>query len=138
MFTRSPWVSRFVALLVLLVGLLALSSPTPQSGEAAQATLPAGASAPRDAGRAGHSPTLLRDSNNNGLVDILDYGVWRQNFGASNCGNPADLNGTCLVDILDYGVWRQNFGQTGPTLTPTATVTPTPTATPALPGRAYV
>src|SRR5207248_3106740 len=71
--------------------------------------------------------------------DIRDYGVWRQSFGAADCGNPADLNGDCLVDIRDYGIWRQNFGQTGPTATPTptATATATPTATP-LPGRAYV
>src|SRR5262249_63909 len=49
-----------------------------------------------------------------------------------------------IVDIRDYGIWRQHFGQTGPTLTPTtnatATTTPTTTttATPTLPGRAYV
>src|SRR5581483_6233068 len=35
-----------------------------------------------------------------------------QNFGATNCGNPADLNGDCIVDIRDYGIWRQNFGHT--------------------------
>ena len=69
---------------------------------------------------------MLGDINNDGIVDIRDYGIWRQNFGQTNCGNPADLNGDCLVDIRDYGIWRQNFGQTGPTLTPTAsTATPT-------------
>src|SRR5262249_8787510 len=47
----------------------------------------------------------------------------------TNCGNPADLNGDCIVDLLDYGIWRQQFGQTGPTATPTSATTPTPTAT---------
>ena len=81
--------------------------------------LPHDATVQRGAGRAGQSPTLLGDINNDGIVDIRDYGVWRQQFGATDCGNPADLDGDCIVDIRDYGIWRQNFGQTGPTVTPT-------------------
>ena len=56
------------------------------------------------------SSSLLGDINNDGIVDIRDYGIWRQNFGQTNCGNPADLDGNCIVDIRDYGIWRQNFG----------------------------
>jgi hypothetical protein len=55
---------------------------------------------------------LLGDINSDGIVDIRDYGLWRQAFGATTCGNPADLNGDCIVDIRDYGIWRQNFGAT--------------------------
>src|SRR4029079_462436 len=84
---------------------------------------------PRPAGRAGQSPTVLGDINNDGIVDIRDYGLWRQAFGATDCGNPADLNGDCIVDIRDYGIWRQKCCQTGPTVTPTPTITATPTAT---------
>src|SRR6476660_8150661 len=129
---RSPW----LALVVLLAMLVVASFPAGPSSEAAQATPPV----PRGGGPAGRSPTLLGDINNDGVVDILDYGIWRQQFGTTGCGNAADLNGDCVVDILDYGIWRQQFGQTGPTLTPTANTTPTatPTATPALTGRAYV
>src|SRR5207248_3120403 len=137
-----------VALLVLLAALFAPSGLSGQPGEAAPATPPPQATAQRGAGRVGQSPTLLGDINNDGIVDIRDYGVWRQQFGATDCGNPADLDGNCIVDIRDYGIWRQNFGQTGPTITPTsnatitptptATLTATPTATPTLPGRAYV
>jgi len=57
------------------------------------------------------SSCIVGDINCDGVVDIRDYGLWRQNFGQTNCGNPADLNGDCIVDIRDYGIWRQNFGQ---------------------------
>src|SRR6478736_3291816 len=136
-----PW----LALLVLLLGLVAASGPMGLPSEAAPATPQPQATVQRGPGRAGVSPTLLGDINNDGIVDIRDYGAWRLAFGATDCGNPADLNGDCIVDIRDYGIWRQNFGQTGPTVTPTAaataTPTPTPTASPTAtspPGRAYV
>jgi uncharacterized repeat protein (TIGR01451 family)/MYXO-CTERM domain-containing protein len=58
------------------------------------------------------TPTRLAgDFNEDGFVDIRDYGVWRQNFGQTNCNNPADADGNCLVDIRDYGIWRQHFGE---------------------------
>jgi YVTN family beta-propeller protein len=66
--------------------------------------------------------------NDDGVVDIRDYAIWRQQFGATNSGNPADLIGDCIVEIRDYGIWQQNFGHIVPPLTPT----------PGLPGRAYV
>jgi hypothetical protein len=53
----------------------------------------------------------IGDINQDGIVDIRDYGVWRTNFGQTNCGNPADLDGNCLVDIRDYGIWRMHFGE---------------------------
>src|SRR4051794_39181840 len=137
MSTGRFWWSPLVALLVGLVGVLAVGGASGPSSEAAPATPPP-ATAPRGDARAGQSPALVGDINNDGLVDIRDYGLWRQAFGATNCGNPADLNGDCLVDIRDYGVWRQNFGQTGPTVTLTPAATSTPTATPILTGRAYV
>src|SRR3954468_13894612 len=58
------------------------------------------------------TPCILADMNCDGIVDIRDYGIWRENFGATNCGNPADLNGDCVVDLRDYAIWRQNFGHT--------------------------
>jgi Cellulase (glycosyl hydrolase family 5) len=94
-------------------------------------------------------PCSVGDINCDGIVDVRDYGLWRQSFGSTNCGNPNDLNLDCIVDIRDYGVWRQNFGRTGgaggpgsgpssaPTAsaprsgaTPSRTPTPSPTATP--------
>src|SRR5438105_9305677 len=144
MFAGSPWGLYLVAPLFLLAALLAPSGATGRPSEAAPATPQPAATVQRGAGRVGQSPTLVGDINGDGIVDIRDYGIWRQAFGATDCGNVADLNGDCIVDIRDYGVWRQNFGQTGPTVTPataatpTATPTATVTTTPILPGRAYV
>src|SRR5258708_8997099 len=140
--------SLLVSLLVVLAALLVATVPTGRPGEAAPATpqptatveqspgrsqaAPAtpqpAATVQRSPGRAGRSPTLLGDINNDGIVDVRDYGIWRQQFGATDCGNVADLNFDCIVDVRDYGIWRQQFGQTGPTVTPT----------PVLTGRAYV
>src|SRR5256714_91921 len=148
---RHPWLVLLVLLAVLIVSTIppGLPSEAAQATPQAQMTPQPQATVQRGAGRVGQSPTLLGDINNDGIVDIQDYGVWRQQFGATDCGNPADLNGDCIVDIRDYGIWRQNFGQTGPTVTPTpaatATLTATPTSAPTatpmatpLPGRAYV
>src|SRR3954468_2289126 len=165
MSARSPPGPRFVALLVLLTIVLAASGPTGWSTEAAPATPQLQATVQRGAARVATGGCALGDMNCDGIVDIRDYAIWRQAFGATDCGNPADLDGNCIVDIRDYGTWRQNFGQIGPTATipptpcpnpqfcsspqtptrtPTATTTstpatsPTPTATPLPHGRAYV
>src|SRR5215217_7753791 len=124
---RSLLVSLLVMLAVLLVAnslpgqpseaAPATPQPTatvqqsPARSQAAPATPQPAATVQRSPGRAGRSPTLLGDINNDGIVDIRDYGIW-----------------------------RLHFGDTGPTVTPTSNTTPTatPTATPALTGRAYV
>jgi hypothetical protein len=148
---RHPsWYRVLVALLVLLAVVLAPGSaggmpsggpppstaPVPLLG-GAESWFRLPSSSPRldaplaqSVGRVAATPQLPGDFNGDGIVDVLDYGVWRQNFGATNCGNPADADGNCLVDVRDYGVWRQRFGQTQGTATPTATSTPTSTATP--------
>src|SRR5712692_2031204 len=95
-----------VSLLVVLAVLLVASDPTGRPSEAAQATPQPQATVQRGAVRAGQSPRLLGDINNDGIVDIRDYGLWRQQFGATDCGNPADLDGNCIVDVRDYGIWR--------------------------------
>ena len=117
----SPWGPRLAALLVLLAAIVAATDPTGRPSEAAQTTPQSQPTVSRGAGRLGQSPAVVGDINNDGIVDIRDYGVWRQNFGQTNCGNPADLDGNCIVDVRDYGIWRQNFGHTAGAAARTAT-----------------
>ena len=63
-------------------------------------TPPPQATIQRGPARAGQSPTLLGDINNDGIVDIRDYGIWRQQFGATDCGNPADLARTLPFGLV--------------------------------------
>src|SRR4051794_39886651 len=132
-----PGAPHLAALLVLLAVLLISSGPSGLPSAAAPAPPQPQATVQQGAGRAGQSPTILGDINNDGIVDIRDYGVWRQNFGQTNCGNPADLDSNCIVDIRDYGIWRANFGHTAgparpgaivPGALPVGTATPTPRA----------
>src|SRR5258708_21772475 len=99
MAARSRWGPPLITLLVLLVGLPLSSDAMWHPSEAASATPPPQATMQRGAARVGQSPTLLGDINNDGIVDIRDYGIWRQQFGATHCVHPADLVGNCLVDI---------------------------------------
>ena len=59
----------------------------------------------------------LGDADGNGVVNILDKVLVRNNFGKS-CSDPtwdprANLNCDCVVNILDKVVVRNNFGQSG-------------------------
>jgi uncharacterized repeat protein (TIGR01451 family) len=85
--------------------LIALPTATPTATATATSTPTATPTSTR-------TPCILGDINCDGIVDIRDYGLWRQAFGATSYGNPADLDGNCIVDIRDYGIWRANFGHT--------------------------
>ncbi len=55
--------------------------------------------------------TLPGDYNGDGVVDEVDYNVWRGNFGDST-SLVADGNGDNVVDGADYLIWRKNVGKT--------------------------
>ncbi len=57
---------------------------------------------------------LPGDYNNDGLVNLADFMVWRDTLGSVGNGLAADGNGSGAVDGGDYDVWKQHFG------TPTA------------------
>jgi type VI secretion system secreted protein VgrG len=60
-----------------------------------------------------NAPPLLGDYNRNGVVDAIDYTVWRNTLGQNVVNfTGADGNGDGVVDALDYGVWKANYGQT--------------------------
>src|SRR4051794_15196099 len=102
-----PWYRVLAALVVLWSVLLAPGSaggmpsggpppsaaPVPLLG-GAEHWFPGPSSSPRldssrapGAGRVAATPQLPGDFNGDNFVDIRDYGVWRQNFGQTNCGN---------------------------------------------------
>ena len=49
------------------------------------------------------------DYNNNGMIDVPDYDLWKTDFG-STTNLAADGNGDKVVDAADYTVWRDNLG----------------------------
>jgi hypothetical protein len=55
---------------------------------------------------------ILGDYNHNGIVDAVDYVVWRKSLGQMGSGLAADGNGNNEIDAGDYDVWRMNFGRT--------------------------
>jgi hypothetical protein len=52
---------------------------------------------------------IAGDYDGNGVVEINDYLIWRQEFGLSGTGLSSDGNGNSTVDAADYVVWRDNF-----------------------------
>lgn len=56
-------------------------------------------------------PGISEDLDKDGDVDIFDYNVLIENFGATSCGNVADIDGNCKVDIFDYNTLVENFGK---------------------------
>jgi hypothetical protein len=52
------------------------------------------------------------DYNGDGIVNLADYTVWRDNLGATvPSGTGADGNNDGTVNAGDYAVWKSNFGQ---------------------------
>lgn len=53
------------------------------------------------------------DYDGDGVVTVLDYELWREQFGS--IGGHADGNYDCVVDAADYTIWRDNFIGAAPT-----------------------
>ena len=61
------------------------------------------------------APALPGDYNLDGIVDAVDYTVWRDTLGQSvPAFSGADGNGDAQITEADYQVWRSNFGATLP------------------------
>jgi hypothetical protein len=54
---------------------------------------------------------LEGDANDDNLIDIVDFSIWKSLFGESDTN--ADFNDDGLVDIVDFSIWKKNFGETG-------------------------
>ena len=59
------------------------------------------------------SAVLSGDFNNDGMVDLADYTLWRNNLGnAESSLADGSTNGSGIVDAADYLLWKANFGAT--------------------------
>lgn len=59
-------------------------------------------------------PLLPGDYNADGVVNLVDYTVWRDNLGVEGVGLAADGDLSGVVDVHDYELWKINFGATLP------------------------
>jgi hypothetical protein len=68
--------------------------------------------------------TLVGDYNSDGVVNLADYTVWRDNLGSTvvlpNDATPG------VVDASDYENWKSNFGSMAPVGTAASTAVPEP------------
>jgi hypothetical protein len=53
-------------------------------------------------------PEILGDINKDGVVDIFDYNLLKENLGQTG-ENIADLNDDKVVDIFDYNILKENW-----------------------------
>jgi hypothetical protein len=68
------------------------------------------------------------DFNNDGVVDVADYSVWRDSLGAREGTLPNDPAGGDIT-VAQYEAWRNNFGATqSPNLVSANTSVPEPTS----------
>ncbi|QDU54154.1 endo-beta-N-acetylglucosaminidase [Aeoliella mucimassa] len=54
---------------------------------------------------------LAGDYNNDGVVDLGDYTLWRDNFGGE-AGTLTNNPYTSSIGMLQYNLWKENFGAT--------------------------
>lgn len=68
------------------------------------------------------------DYNGDGVVDGIDYAVWREQRGMTGSGLAADGNGDLVVNSADFTLWKNNYGRTAPGTGAVPTPTPEPAA----------
>lgn len=57
------------------------------------------------------APPLPGDANLDGQVDLSDFGILKQHFGAGTQRSEGDFNGDGQVDLTDFGLLKENFGR---------------------------
>jgi hypothetical protein len=49
------------------------------------------------------------DADCNGLVELIDFEIWRKEFMQTLFTKNADFNSSGIVDIIDFEIWRKTF-----------------------------
>ena len=57
-------------------------------------------------------PVCVGDANMDGVVDLQDFGILKNNFSGGGGWGDADFNGDGIVDLQDFGLLKENFGMT--------------------------
>ncbi len=73
-------------------------------------------------------PPLPGDYNWDGVVDLVDYTVWRDTLGATGAYLDADGNGDQVVNQADYDYWKQRLGAHHPSTSAALVRVPEPAA----------
>lgn len=74
-------------------------------------------------------PPVLGDYNNDGIVNAIDYAVWRETYATGGLLNPATEEvSPGQTDIADFLYWRERYGATNSGEPPGSTSTPEPAA----------
>ena len=54
------------------------------------------------------------DINLDGVVDLVDFGIFKANFGDFDACPTCELTGDETIGLDDFGVLKANFGRTSP------------------------
>jgi hypothetical protein len=50
------------------------------------------------------------DANDDGRVDLSDFGLLKAHFGSGSLWGEGDFDASLSVDLSDFGILKQNFG----------------------------
>ncbi len=73
------------------------------------------------------NPGLPGDYNDDGIVNIADYTVWRDKLGAPASTLDNDIDGG-TIDTRQYLTWKNHFGNTQPAAAAVESTVPEPAA----------
>ena len=55
----------------------------------------------------------IPDADFDGAVDMADYAIWFNHYGAGGLWSDGDFDGNSVVDMADYAAWFNNYGYAG-------------------------
>jgi hypothetical protein len=49
------------------------------------------------------------DADCNGIVELIDFEIWRKEYMQTLTTKTADYNASGIVDLIDFEIWRKSF-----------------------------